>query len=171
MKFIDLCKSRVSTRDYLEKAVERELIEQILEAGRLAPSAVNYQPWHFTVVTTLEMLASIKECYPREWFMSAPMVIIVSANKSEAWVRASDGKSHADIDAAIAAEHICLAATDLNLGSCWVCNFETTKLHQLLELNEEVEPIVIIPIGYPKSPLTSDTNKKRKEKESIISWR
>ncbi|MGL4993785.1 MAG: nitroreductase family protein [Bacteroidales bacterium] len=171
MKLIDLCKKRVSTRDYSHREVPLEAIDEILEAARLAPSAVNLQPWHFTVVMNPELLDSVKECYPREWFKSAPLAIIVSSNKAEAWVRSSDGKSHADIDAAIAAEHICLAATDLNLGSCWVCNFEKDKLIEVLDLNEQLEPIVIIPIGYPKEPLKIETEKKRKQRDSIISWK
>lgn len=171
MSFLELCRKRLSVRAYQPIAVEREKLEQILETARLAPSAVNYQPWRFIVVSEPTLLDGVKACYPRDWFRSAPVAIVVCANREEAWVRSCDGKSHADIDAAIAVEHLCLAAADLGLGSCWVCNFDLPALCQLLELPEELEPIAIVPIGYPVEPLSTDAVKRRKASESIIDWR
>lgn len=70
----------------------------------------------------------IQQSYPREWFTEAPLYIVVCADNSISWVRKSDNKNHADIDAAIATEHICLAAAEQGLGSCWVCNFDPNML-------------------------------------------
>lgn len=85
----------------------------------------------------------------------------------EEWVR-RDGKRHGDIDIAIAAEHICMAAAEQGLGSCWVCNFDAARLHELLGLEPDEEASVIVPIGHPAAELEVP-EKKRKEREAIIS--
>ena len=107
-----------------------------------------------------EKKAELNRCYAREWFAQAPLCIVVCADYSEAWVRSSDGKNHADIDAAIAAEHICLAATSVGLGSCWVCNFDVDLCSQILELPQNVCPVVMIPVVYPSVSDVPDKNRK-----------
>ena len=121
MNFLELTKRRCSVRKYASRPVETEKLDYILEAARMAPSAVNYQPWCFLVVKSDKGREKIQSCYPREWFKQAPCYIVVCGDHAQSWKRA-DGKDHMDIDAAIAAEHICLAAAEQGLGSCWVCN-------------------------------------------------
>lgn len=110
MDFLQLTQLRHSVRHYATRPVEPEKIDYILECARLAPSAVNKQPWRFILVRSEEARAKVQRCYPREWFAEAPLYIIICAVETEAWVRPCDSKNHADIDAAIATEHICLAA-------------------------------------------------------------
>lgn len=150
MNFLELTKQRFSARSYKADAVEQEKLDYILECARHAPSAVNYQPWHFIVVKSDGQRQKVQQCYNREWFANAPVYIIVCVDKSAAWVRKSDNKSHADIDAAIAAEHICLAATELGLGSCWVCNFDLDVFKSNFPLAPETYPVAIISLGYIK---------------------
>ena len=114
------------------------------------------------------MRQAIAECYPREWIKTAPAFIVAVGNHSEAWHRPSDGKDHTDIDLAIAIEHLCLAATSLGLGTCWVCNFDAKKCAELLRLPESAEPVAILPIGYPAESLIPE--KKRKPVDEIIQW-
>lgn len=102
MKFIELTKERHSVRSYTARPVEQEKLDYILECARLAPSAVNKQPWKFMVVQSPEGKSKICQCYAREWMAEAPLYIIVCAVADEAWTRRYDGKNHADIDAAIA---------------------------------------------------------------------
>ena len=97
---------------------------------------------------------------------TAKAVIMVVAVKDEAWVRATDGKYHGDIDAAIITEHICLAATEQGLGTCWVCNFDAALCHDLFALADNEEPVVLIPIGIPAA---EPTEKKRKSLDAIWS--
>ena len=158
--FLSLARKRYSVRQYLPQAVEQEKLDFILECARVAPSAVNKQPWLFYVVQREEKKAELNRCYAREWFAQAPLCIVVCADYSEAWVRSSDGKNHADIDAAIAAEHICLAATSVGLGSCWVCNFDVDLCSQILGLPQNVRPVVMIPVGYPSVSDVPDKNRK-----------
>lgn len=77
-----------------------------------------------------------------------------------------DGKDHADIDVAIAVEHLCLAATEQGLGTCWVCNFDVPLCREVLQLPVHIEPAVLIPVGYPAEQEMS--TKKRKSLDEIL---
>lgn len=167
MTFDSLINSRFSVRSFTSQKVEKQLLIEILEAARLAPSAVNYQPWHFIVITEEEDLRSIHEVYHRMWFREAPAVIAVCADHSQSWKRKTDGKDFADIDAAIAIDHLILKATELNLGTCWVCNFNVEMARQKLELPDHIEPIALIPIGYTDA---TPPVKSRKTLSEMVHW-
>jgi len=165
MDFLQLAKSRFSVRKYKPAPVEEEKLIKILEAGQVAPSAVNYQPWHFIVITQPEQLKKIHEAYPREWIKQAPAIIVACTDHSQSCKRNSDGKDSADIDIAIAVDHMTLMATELGMGTCWVCNFSVDKVSETLELPKHIEPCVILPIGYPNEKLS---HKKRKSLSEIV---
>lgn len=166
MNFLELVKNRYSVRSYQDRQVESDKLAYVLECVRLAPSAVNFQPWQFKVITEPEALKEIKTAYAREWFQSAPCVIVACADHSKSWHRQADGKDHADIDVAIAVEHLCLAAAEQGLGTCWVCNFDVPRCTEVLHLPEQVTPVVLIPIGY--SATEEVPAKKRKRIEEIL---
>lgn len=168
MLFIDLAMKRYSCRDYQNKAVEKEKILQVLEAGRLAPSAANLQPTHFIVMTDESVKNKVAEAYPRDWFRKAPVVIAVCGDHSRSWKR-KDGKDHCDIDAAIAVDHMTLAAVENGLETCWVCAFDAERCHQVLDLPENLEIIVLLALGYPADD-SKQPEKKRKSLEEIVSW-
>lgn len=164
MNFLDLVKERYSCRSYADKKIEQEKLDYVMECVRLAPSAVNLQPWRFRVVSSEDGRARLCQCYKREWLQTAPTIIIASVRHDEEWVR-RDGKRHGDIDVAIAVEHLCLAAAEQGLATCWVCNFDAEQCHKLLALSEQEEPVVLIPIGYAAD---EPKEKKRKEKNEIV---
>ena len=114
MSFLDLAKKRFSVRNYQARPVEEEKLMQVLEAGRVAPSAVNYQPVHFIVVRNEEIKKKVASTYKRDWLLTAPVIIVVCGDHSRSW-RRGDGKDHCDIDAAIAIDHMTLAAVELGL--------------------------------------------------------
>lgn len=147
MDFLELVRNRYSCRAYRALDVEKEKLNYMMECVRLAPSAVNKQPWRFRIVSSGEEKAKMQQCYNREWFRTAPLYVIASVRHDEEWVRA-DGKHHGDIDIAIAVEHLCLAATEQGLATCWVCNFDAVLCKELFALSENEEPAVIIPVGY-----------------------
>lgn len=168
MSFLELAKKRYSVRSYKSKAVSDEDLNYVLEAGRVAPSAVNYQPWKFLVIKEKENLEKVCDLYHRDWFKQAPVVIILFADHSQAWKRA-DGKDHADIDVAIAADHMTLAASDKGLGTCWICNFDKQKTVEFFNLPEHLEPVVFLPLGYPSSETNTERHgEKRKPLEDIV---
>ena len=150
MTFLHLAKKRFSVRSYSSDPVSDEDLNYVLEAGRIAPSAANYQPWKFLVIREEKNLHAIHALYHREWFKQAPVVIIVLVDHSQSWHRA-DGKDHADMDAAIAADHITLAAADRELGTCWICNFDKEKTIRHFNLPDHLEPIAFLPLGHPKT--------------------
>lgn len=152
MNFKELCQARHSVRAFKPDAIPAEKMEYIKECVRLSPSAVNKQPWKFFIVSDEENRRRLQQCYDREWFCQAPVYILVCTHATEAWTRRYDEKNHADIDNAIAVEHLCLAATEQGLGTCWVCNFRVQLCRELFNLSEELYPFAIIPIGFPATP-------------------
>lgn len=168
--FLELARERRSTRSYdTGRTVEEDKLRYILECARVALSAVNRQPWRFYVVRSEEGKAKLRQCYSREWFNEAPLYILLAIRHDESWHRRVDGKDHGDIDVAIAAEHICLAAEEQGLGTCWVCNFDAPLLHSLLALPEEEEAAVIVPIGYAGDGVGETKRTDRKPMDTIVS--
>jgi nitroreductase len=166
--FLSLAKSRFSVRKFKPDQVSESDLNYVLEAGRIAPSAVNYQPWLFLIIREKEALLKIHQTYHREWFKEAPVVIVILGDHKQGWKRA-DGKDHTDIDTAIAADHMTLAAADRGLGTCWVCNFDKKKTVELFQIPEHLEPIVFLPLGYPDvKPDPARHREKRKPLTEII---
>ena len=171
MKFADLISRRHSVRKYQNFVPEHRLLEQVMEAAQNAPSAVNFQPWQFLVVSAEPLLSLLKNCYHREWINDAPACIVAIGNHQEAWHRQADGKDHCDIDVSIAVSQLTLQATELGLGTCWVCNFEVEKVRALFDLPQHLEPIALIPIGYPANEVDIEPKvKKRKALGDIVKW-
>lgn len=167
MELSTLFASRFSVRSFTNQPVDRMIILEILEAARLAPSACNYQPWHFIVITEPGILSDLQEVYPRNWFREASVCLVVCGDHRQSWKRKSDGKDFADVDVAIAVDHLVLKATELGLGTCWVCNFDVGLTRKKLRLPDHIEPIAIIPIGYTNAEVPVKTRKPLSE---IISW-
>ena len=164
MRFLDLTKLRYSCRSYQERAVEKEKIEYVMECVRMSPSAVNRQPWRFRVVESDADRQRLCQCYNREWFATAPTYIMASVLHDEEWIR-SDGKHHGNIDVAIAVEHLCLAAAEQGLGTCWVCNFDVELCSRLFDIPANEEVAVLIPIGYAAD---EPKEKVRKNIDAIV---
>jgi len=167
MEFDTLIRRRFSVRSFTHQKVDRAVLLEVLEAARIAPSAANYQPWHFIVITEPEPLAEIQQAYPRVWFKEAPVCIIVCSDHNLSWKRKPDGKDYADVDLAIAIDHLMLKATDLGLGTCWVCNFDVALARKILRLPPHIEPLAFIPMGYTKSQAPV---KLRKALSEIVHW-
>lgn len=170
MSFLELAKKRYSVRSYLNKPVEQERINQVLEAGRVAPSAKNFQPFFFIVMKDEELRNKVAAAYSRDWLRQAPVIIVVCGDHSRSWKR-NDGKDHCDIDAAIAIDHMTLAAADLGLGTCWICAFDAAECHRILGLPSHIEVITLLPLGYPADqPDEERHGKMRKKLGEIVCW-
>ncbi|MCX6283429.1 MAG: nitroreductase family protein [Bacteroidetes bacterium] len=170
MNFLELAKSRYSVRNYLPKPVEEEKLNYILECGRIAPSAANYQPWMIDVIRDPDLKKKLEETYAREWLKQAAVILVFLGNHKQGWKR-SDGKDHTDIDIAIMADHITLAAAEQGLGTCWICNFDAAKCIQVLNLPVHLEPIAYLSLGYPAgSTDEASRHLKRKPFEEIIKF-
>jgi nitroreductase len=168
MQLLQLMQRRCSVRQFTDQPVEREKLTYVLEAARIAPSACNFQPWQFLVVQNKQLMAELAP----EWVPAAntPALIVVCGDHTTAWRRA-DGKDHCDIDIAIAVDHMTLAATEQGLGTCWICSFDAFQVARKLELPPGVEPIVMLPIGYPAESKSADRHaQERKPLTDLTKW-
>lgn len=165
MDFKKLCAERYSVRAYKSDALGADDLAYIKDCVRLSPSAVNRQPWRFLFCTGADYRERLQRCYDKEWFRTAPAYVLALGNRDEAWIRRYDGKNHADVDLSIAIEHLCLAAAERGLGTCWVCNFDVSLCSELFGLDGGWYPMAIVPIGVPLEEGVPE--KKRKSVEDI----
>ncbi|MEI7904323.1 MAG: nitroreductase family protein [Candidatus Firestonebacteria bacterium] len=171
MEFTKVIAERKSIRKYdMNKAVPGEVLLRVLEAARIAPSAVNFQPWHFIVIKEQAFKERLKEVYPRDWFWTAPLVVVGCVDTKSSWKR-KDGKDFSEIDITIAMDHLILAATNEGLGTCWVGAFDNAKAREVLKVPEHINIVLMTPLGYPAERTAA--TKPRKSLEEIIhkeSW-
>jgi len=171
MEYSDLILSRESIRNYdPDSPVPKEILERILNAGRLAPSASNIQPWKFLVISSNEVLEKVRACYNRNWFKEAPHILIVIGLRNQAWKRSYDGYNSIETDVAIALTHLILAAENEGVGTCWVAAYNPVILKEALNLNDNQQIFGITPLGYPKPGFKKDSNKQRKNLEDIVEF-
>ena len=168
MEFTELIHSRESVRSYNpNRPVQKETIEKILDAGRLAPSAVNHQPYKFLVISSPEMLEKVKVCYKRDWLKDAPLILVVVGQRDQAWIRSYDGYNSVETDVAIAMTHIILASENEGVGTCWIAAYHPNLLREVLKLNENQLIYGITPLGYTKAGYMKSI-KKRKSLDEIV---
>jgi nitroreductase len=166
MEFPDLIQKRYSVRAYQARPVEEVKLRQVVAAAVLAPTAANRQPFRLLIVQTRGREAELRRVYDRDWFVQAPVIICVCAVPDEGW-RRKDGKNYAEIDAAIAFDHLILAAHDLGLGTCWVAAFDPAAARKILNLPAGLEPLAFTPLGYPADRWKP---KKRRPSSELIKW-
>jgi nitroreductase len=174
--FLELVQSRQSDRAYLEKPVEKEKLDRILEAARLAPSACNAQPWKFVVVTDPDKRLEVADATANKllsmnhFTKQAPVQLIVleeSANFTSSVGGWATNKYFPHIDLGIVAAHISLAAADEGLGSCIIGWCDEKKVQKALNIPKNKRVMLVILLGYSAQPLRE---KKRKTKEEIVSY-
>lgn len=166
MGFKELIQARYSVRAYKPDPVEEEKLLHVLEAARLAPTAVNRQPFRLLVLRTEGREEELQRIYSRKWFTQAPLIICVCTVPEEAWVR-QDGRMYVDVDAAIAMDHLILAARSLDLGTCWIADFDAVAARDVLGLPDDVEPLVFTPLGYPAD---EPRPKRRKDLADLVRY-
>ena len=148
MDFMDLIKLRYSVRAYKPDPVEENKLTEILEAARLAPTAHNNQPFQVIVIHTAGRQVELQRIYNRDWFTQAPIILCVCGVPSQGWIRSFDKRRYLDVDAAIVMDHMILSATALGLGTCWIAAFNAVAARKILNLPEEIEPLIFTPLGY-----------------------
>ena len=168
MTFYQLTKERYSLRKFSDRPVEEEILQQILEAGRTAPSAKNLQPHRIAVVQSAEALAKLRG-FNRNAF-NAPVVLLVCGVREEGWVNPFNGRNSTEMDASIVATQMMLQATELGLGTTWACWFDTEAIKSVLDLPSGWEPFLMLPLGYPAEdakPSSSHSSRKALD-ETVI---
>ncbi|NOZ19930.1 MAG: nitroreductase [Planctomycetes bacterium] len=150
MDVMEAIRTRRSVRGYLDKPVEDEKLNAVLEAARLAPSARNSQDWKFVVVRGAERRQKIMAAAKGQVFVGqAPVVIACCAMDAERVM--SCGQKAGPINVAIAVDHMTLAAVELGLGTCWVCAFDEAPVKEILGIPDGPRVIALLTLGYPES--------------------
>ena len=157
MEIFEAIKRRRSIRKYEQKVVEKEKLSKVLEAARLAPSAMNRQPYAFVVTSDNETIEKISSACNQEW--DAPTIIVVCAFPEEAWVR-DDGEEYWKADAAIAMNNMSLQECAEGLGTCWIAAFKEEKIKDILGIGPEARVVAMTPLGYPAEKKGPVTNRK-----------
>ena len=165
MDIYEAIRKRKSIRSFLDRPVEEEKLERILEAARLAPSARNVQEWRFLVVTDPGPRRRLIPAAARQGFVGEAPVIIVGCAETDEHVMRCGEKSY-PIDVAIAMEHIALAAAAEGLGTCWIGAFYQDQVKMTLNIPDEIKVVELMPLGYPAD--TAEAEKKRKPAEEIF---
>ncbi|MEM2926831.1 MAG: nitroreductase family protein [Candidatus Bathyarchaeia archaeon] len=168
MEVLEAIRKRRSVRSYLETPVPEELLYEVLEAARLAPSAANIQPWHFIIVRERETRAKIaKICSFGKFLTESPIVIVGcgDAKASPRWYA---------IDTSIALENLVIAATGLGLGTCWIGSFDEEELSSLLALPKNLRVVALVSLGFPREKIDLGARllhavRPRKRLEEIVS--
>ena len=148
MTFPELAKNRYSVRSFRETPIEKDHMDLILEAGRVAPTACNFQPQKIYVARSAEArekLASVCRCT-----FGAPVILVVGYDRTRDWKnKLMPGLTSGETDAAIVCTHMMLQAADLGIGSCWVGYFNPKTVAETLGLPENVTVSALLPMGYP----------------------
>ena len=177
LPFLKLAEKRYSARKYLDKPVNRSLIERAVEAARLAPSACNSQPWHFVVVDEPEKVKKLAETTflpltKMNKFVTQVPVIVALVSEPSNTSAAAGGyvkkKPYYLMDIGMAAEHFCLQAAEDNLGTCILGWFNEKKVKKYLNVPKSRSIPLLITLGYPEPG--NKTVKHRRELDSILSY-
>jgi len=174
-EFFDLINKRQSCRKYLDKSVEKEKLIKCIEAARIAPSACNSQPWHFIVVNNKELSSKVAMCVQdkvmNKFTSECKSFIIIVEESGNLTSRAGalmKQQDYRSVDLGIATEHLCLSATEQNLGTCILGWFNEKELKKLLNINKLKRIRLVVAIGYPEN---NETRKKiRKNIDEILTF-
>jgi nitroreductase len=169
MDVIDAIKNRISVRKYLDKDVEEEKLNEVLEAGRLAPSASNRQEWRYIVVRDKSTRKKLVEAANNQSFVGeAPVVIVCCAETDEHIM--SCGEKCYPIDLAISIDHMTLRAVELGLGTCWIGAFNQDKVKKLLGIPDKIRVVNLLPLGYPAEKKSTKIRKPLTEIVHYEKW-
>lgn len=149
MTVIEAIRTRQSVRSYEKRPVEREKIEEVVEAARLAPSAGNRQEWRFVAVTDPEKKTGLASEASGQAFIGEAACVIACCAETDSHVMRC-GQLCYPIDVAIAIDHMTLRAAELGLGTCWIGAFSEEKVRSILDIPESVKVVELLTLGYPK---------------------
>ncbi len=169
MEFKDVVKNRYSCKKYSDRTVDRARLNEILEAGRLSPTAKNLQEQRIYVVESEENLAKIDKATPCRY--GAPTVLVVAFDKNNVFTYPGGKRDSGIEDASIVATHLMLAAANEGVDSCWLNFFDPDVLARDLGLPENEEILMLLDLGYAAEgagPL--DNHNSRKEQSETVSY-
>lgn len=163
MKFLDLAKLRCTTRSFMEQPVEKEKLDYILEAGRVAPTACNKQPQRIIVVQKPNNIKKVQKAYKT---FGSQCVMIICRDTRDTLIRPFDNKCSGDLDIGIITDHMMLAAREVGIGSVMVGLFDPRIIKREFVIPDYIEPTALLILGYPKSGFL-DGNRHITERKAL----
>ena len=167
MEFDKVIRERCSIRRFTDRQVEKEKLDKILEAGNLAPTAKNNQPQRIYVIQSEEGLNKIDEISKCRYH--APTVLIICSDLNEVYFDEAGGDT-ADIDASIVTTHMMLEATNQGVDNIWIDLFDHIKIKEILNLEENIKPVAMMPLGYRDNIGPSPLHNQRKNIEETVTY-
>ncbi len=166
MEVFDAVETRKSVRAYSSTPVPKEKLDRVIESGRLAPSAMNLQPWHFIIVHDTGKREEMSKARYAKFLKESPVVIVGCGD------RKSSPKWFA-IDTTIALQNMVLTATSEGLGTCWIGSFDEDMIRNLLKIPDHLTVVAMLAVGYPRKKLdlaaTVIRSGSRKPAKDIVS--
>ena len=165
MDVLEAISTRRSVREYSSRPIPADVMERMCQALRYAPSACNFQPWRFILVTDAELRRQVAQAANGQmWMADAPVTIVGCGLPEQAYKHMGGHGNSAEIDVSIALDHLTLAAVAEGLGTCWIGAFDEKQVKRLLEIPRQVKPVAMTPLGYPASAnLNSPINDNRRK--------
>ena len=170
MNFIDLVKERYSCRKFSDRVVEKEKLDLILEAGRLAPTAKNQQPFTIYVIENEEGLKKLNELTP--CIYGAKTVLLFTYHINKDWQNPFENEIRSGVeDVAIVATHVMLEAKDLGIDSCWLNYYPNKLVEEAFNISKDEKSVLLLPIGYAASNSTpSPQHTKKKDIGELVKY-
>ena len=167
MDVYEAIRTRKSVRSYLDREIGDEVLNRILGAGRLAPSARNDQEWRLVVVRDSNTKRKLSEAANNQGFVAEAGAVIACCGVSGGRLMRC-GQDPVPIDVAIIIDHITLAAVAEGLGTCWVGSFYADKVRAILDIPDDIAVVELLAMGYPRDP--SPASKNRLPLEEIVRY-
>ncbi|UCE91726.1 MAG: nitroreductase family protein [Methanobacteriota archaeon] len=167
MDVFDAVRVRRSVRAYDTTPVPKESLDKVLESGRLAPSASNFQPWKFIIVTDKAKRTELSKARYAGFLKESPVVIVGCGDRkgSPEWYA---------VDTTIALQNMVLTATEEGLGTCWIGSFDEDRVRSLLSIPDELSVVAMLSVGYPRKKLDLASmitgGRNRKALEDVVSY-
>jgi len=150
MDILKAIKKRRSVRGYLDKIIPKQVLNRVLEAARLAPTAANKQPFKLVLVTDKLTKTKLVEASRKQTFIAeAPIVVVGCAFPEESYQKIGGTHTSEEIDISIVFDHLMLQAAEEGLGTCWIGAFDEAKVKEILNIPSNVRVVGLTPLGYP----------------------
>jgi len=165
MDVLTAIKNRRSVRQYSTRPIPVDVLERMRQALRFAPSASNFQPWHFIFVADPELRRQVAQAaYGQTWMADAPVTVVACGDPEQAYKHMGGVGNSVDIDVAIALDHLTLAAVADGLGTCWIGAFDEQAVKRLLDVPASVKIVAMTPLGYPSAPELNNPVREERRK-------
>lgn len=168
MEFKDVIQNRYSCKDFSTQQIEKEKLMEILEAGKVAPTAKNLQEQKVYVVQSKEYLDKIDTCTPCRYH--APTVLVVAYDKNNVFDYPGNERNSGIEDATIVATHLMLAAYNVGIDSCWINFFNPQEMKNALDLPKNEEVVMMLDLGYGKQKEPLPNHHLKKELEETVKY-